>query len=65
MIKLRRMRCAGHVARMGAMNTKFYLENLKGRDHFEDLDVDGILRWVLKKQEALQSHSSVKTNRWH
>jgi len=31
------------------MNTKFWLENLKGRDQLEGLDVDGriILEWVL------------------
>jgi len=23
------------------MHTIFWLENLKGRDHFEDLDIDG------------------------
>jgi hypothetical protein len=31
------------------MHTVFWLENLKGRDHSEDLDVDEkiILEWVL------------------
>jgi hypothetical protein len=31
------------------MVTVFWLENLKGRDHSEDLDVDGriILEWIL------------------
>jgi hypothetical protein len=28
-----RMRWAGHVARMGEMCTKFWLESQKGRDH--------------------------------
>jgi hypothetical protein len=30
----------------------FWLENLKGRDHSEDMDIDGriILGWVLRKQ---------------
>jgi hypothetical protein len=28
-------------------NTQFWLENLKGRDHLEDLGVDG--RMILKK----------------
>jgi hypothetical protein len=32
------------------MHTIFYLENLKGRDHLEDLGVDGkILEWILGK----------------
>jgi hypothetical protein len=31
--------------------TNFWLENLKGRDHSEDIDIDGrvILRWILRK----------------
>jgi hypothetical protein len=34
------------------MFTKFWSENLNGRDHLEDLAVDGkiILEWILKKQ---------------
>jgi hypothetical protein len=33
------------------MHTVFWLENLKGRDHLEDLGVDGdiILEWILGK----------------
>jgi len=32
------------------MHTKFCLENLKGRDHFEDLGVNGkiLLEWILR-----------------
>jgi hypothetical protein len=39
----RRMRWAEHVARMGRgeMNAIFCLENQKGRDHLEDLVLDG------------------------
>jgi hypothetical protein len=40
--------CSSH----GEMrNTIFWLENLKGRDHLEDLDVDGkiILEWISGK----------------
>jgi len=48
-IKSRRMRCAGHVALMGEMHTIFWLGNVKGRDLFEDLSVDGkiTLEWIL------------------
>jgi len=33
------------------MNTIFWLENQKGRDHLEDLDVNGkiMLEWILGK----------------
>jgi hypothetical protein len=42
------MRCAGHVARMGDVKCiqNFRSENLKVRDHLEDLSVDG--RIILK-----------------
>jgi len=36
------MRWAGHVTRMrDEMITVFWLDNLKGNDHSDDLDVDG------------------------
>jgi hypothetical protein len=39
-----RMRWAGHLARMGVINAyQILLENLKRRDHSEDLGVDVIL----------------------
>jgi hypothetical protein len=42
--KSRRMRWADHVARMGEMrNTIFWSKNLKGRDHSEDVGVDGTI----------------------
>jgi hypothetical protein len=48
MIKYRRMRRAGHVARMGReeVYTGFWWENLRERDHLEDPGVDG--RIILK-----------------
>jgi hypothetical protein len=53
LIKSRSMRWVGHVAHMGEMRNayKIWLENLKGRDHLEDLGVDGriILEWILGK----------------
>jgi hypothetical protein len=43
MIKSRKMRWAGHVARMGdkGMCTRFWLEGFKGRDHWEGLGIVG------------------------
>jgi hypothetical protein len=53
MIKSRRMRWAGHVARMGRgeVHTGFWWGKLGERDHFADLGVDGrvILKLMCKK----------------
>jgi hypothetical protein len=50
-IKSRRMRWAGHVARMGREEvfTVFWLGGPKARDHWEDLGLGGriTLRWTL------------------
>lgn len=45
-IKLRSIKCIRHVACMGEMrlHTKFWSEDLKGRDHLEDL---GIVECIL------------------
>ena len=52
-IKLRRMRWAGHVACLGTVQvyTGFWWGNLRERDHLEDPGVDGriILRWIFRK----------------
>jgi hypothetical protein len=52
-IKSRRMRWAGHVARMGRreMHIGYWWENQKERDHWEDQDVGGrtILKWILDR----------------
>jgi hypothetical protein len=53
MIKSRRMRWAGHVARMGEKRKHivYWWENQTERDHWEDQDVGGwrILKWILGK----------------
>jgi hypothetical protein len=47
------MSWAGHIMHMVevSMHTKFWLETVKRRDHFEDLGIGGriILKWILKK----------------
>ena len=52
-IESRRMRCAGHVARMGrgVVYTGFWGGSLRERDHLEDPDVHRrmILRWIFRK----------------
>jgi hypothetical protein len=56
-IKSRRMRWAGHVARMGEgeMFTGFWLGGLKGREHWEGVGIGGriTLRLILRKQESM------------
>jgi len=50
LIKSRKMRWEGHVARLKfEVRTKCWPENLKGIDHSENLGVDGsiILEWIL------------------
>ena len=52
-IKSRRLRWAGHVARMGEVevNTGFWCGNLRERDYLKDLGVDGrtLLKFIFKK----------------
>jgi hypothetical protein len=56
-IKTRRMRLAGHVARTetGEVHEVFWWGDLRERDHLEDLGVDGriILIWVFNKQDGV------------
>ena len=54
-VKLRRMRWAGHAERMGEGSTGFWCGNLGERDQRADPDVDGriILRWIFRKWEGV------------
>jgi hypothetical protein len=55
-VKSKRMRWAGHVARMGEDRGvhKMLVGSLRERDHWGDQDIDGriILRWIFKKLEG-------------
>jgi hypothetical protein len=56
-MKLRKMRWAGSIARMGEseMHTILWMEYMKGRDHSEELRVDWkiILEWILGTQNGI------------
>jgi len=55
MIKSRRKRWAGHVARMGGgVYTGFWCGGLRERDQLEDPGIDGriILRWIFRKWDV-------------
>jgi hypothetical protein len=49
-IKLRKMRLAGHVAsmRVGEVHTGFWLGNLRERENLENLSVDGRIKLTLQ-----------------
>jgi len=55
-IKLRKIRLVGHVARMGRGEayTGFWWGNLREQDHLEDPGIDGriILSWSLRKWDV-------------
>jgi len=55
-IKPRRMRWTGHVARVGRgeVHTGWWLGNLRERDHLEDSGLDGtiMLRWIFRKWDV-------------
>jgi hypothetical protein len=43
-----------HAWETSQKHTKFWSENLKGRDNLESLGVDGriVLKWILNNQDA-------------
>jgi hypothetical protein len=45
---------------------KISSENLKGRDHLEDVGVDGkiILEWILRKQCGNESSGSIQVGKF-
>jgi hypothetical protein len=54
-LKSRQIRWVGHVEHTVEIRTVYtvLLQNLKGRDHLEDLGVDGktTLQWILEEQD--------------
>ena len=54
-VKSRRMRWAGHVARIGEDRGVHRWKSLRERGHWGDQDVDGriILRWIFRKLEGV------------
>ena len=56
LIKLKRMKWAGHVTLWGRgeVHTGFWWENLRERDHLEVPGIDGrvILRWIFRKWDG-------------
>jgi hypothetical protein len=53
MTKSRKIRWAGHVARMGmrGMHIGYWWESLEGKNYYKDKDVGGwiILKWILER----------------
>jgi len=43
-----------HVLETGEVHAGFWWDNLRKRDHFEDLDVDGklIFEWIFRKWDG-------------
>ena len=58
-VKSRRIRWAGHVARMGEERGvhRLLVGKPKGKSHWGDPDVDGsiILRWIFRKWEGVET----------
>jgi hypothetical protein len=47
-------KCCGHVWGTGLLHTGFKWGDLRGRDHIEELGVDGrrILKWIFRKWDG-------------
>jgi hypothetical protein len=62
MIKLGRMRCAGHVAHMGEKKYRVLMGILEKTDHLKDLDIAGrtILKRILKNFDGRASAGSIR-----
>jgi hypothetical protein len=57
MIKSRRMRCTGYVARMGEKRNAYRIlvGKPEGKNHWEDQDVGGwtISKWILERDDEM------------
>ena len=61
-VKYKRMRSVSHTIRMreGQVHAGFQWENLRERDRFEDLGVDGriIIKWILRNRMGRCGHGN-------
>ena len=73
LIKFRRMRCAGYIARWGKVEVYkgFWWENLRKSDHLQNPGVDGriVFRWIFRNWDvrawAVSMSFRIKTGGLH